>query len=1308
MTARSKKHMLYFQGPPAFTDYRQQQLLRRLQSIVPSITQCRAHYTFFVDTNATIESGRISILETLLRHSRESELRLQPDALSFWVTPRFGTVSPWSSKATDILWRCGFDDIQRVERGICYQFNDIDLHSLTETQQVAFKRVLHDPLTESIVDVPDAMRKSLFETEAPKPMASVDVLNDGMQALQETNNHLGLALSDSEMNYLFQAFQQLNRNPTDVELMMFAQVNSEHCRHKIFNAQWTIDDREQNDSLFAMIKNTYKQHPDNVFIAYKDNAAVLRGSETKRFSVDPTTRDYTYQEKEIPIVLKVETHNHPTAISPFPGAATGSGGEIRDEAATGRGAQPKAGLCGFAVSHLQIPDFSQPWEINIGRPQHMASALDIMLQGPIGAASFNNEFGRPNLCGFFRTLEIEVHTDYGDSYRGYHKPIMIAGGIGNIDTHHLEKKSIPVGALLIVLGGPALAIGLGGGAASSRASSEGSEALDFASVQRSNPEMQRRAQEVINACCALGEDNPILSIHDVGAGGLSNALPELVEACERGARIELRDIPNAAPGMSPLEVWCNEAQERFVLAIDKNALDDFTRFAERDRCPFAVVGEVCSETELVVTDKHFNNHCVDLSMQTLFEDMPQLHCKADRSAPKLKVFDTTNVDIERAVKNVLQFPCVGDKSFLITIGDRSVTGLVARDQMVGPWQVPVADVAVTCASYRDFVGEALAMGERTPIALLHPAASARMAVGEAITNIAAASIDDISHISLSANWMAAPNYIGEGAGLYDAVRAVGLELCPALGIAIPVGKDSLSMRTEWQVNDERRAVTSPMSLIISAAAAVTDVRKTLTPQLRTDLGETHLLLIDLGEGNHAMGGSVLAQTQALLGQQPPDVDKPELLKLFFTLIQRLNREGFVLAYHDRSDGGLLATLCEMMFAAHCGLEIELGVLGKDAIAALFSEELGAVLQIRASDLSKVQGIIREFKLDHCSHVIGRINSDDRLRVHHEETVLYEQTRVQLQRWWSETSYKMQALRDHAECAQQAYDAILDSDDSGLLVDLSFDPSEDISAPYLNLSRPRVAILREQGVNGHREMAAAFDRVGFTSVDVHMSDVLSGAVSLKDFTGLVACGGFSYGDVLGAGRGWAQSILQHARAHDVFSEFFTRDNTFTLGVCNGCQMLSELRELIPGAQHWPQFLENYSEQFESRFVSVEVQPSPSIFFNGMEGSCIPVVVAHGQGRVAFPDATAQQSAIESKCVTLRYVDHARRVTETYPANPNGSPDGMTGFTSTDGRATILMPHPERCFRTVQNSWRPDDWGDDAPWLRFFANCRHQVS
>jgi len=1218
--------------------------------------------------------------------------------------PRPGTISPWSSKATDIAHNCGLQTVQRIERGVLYTIGLQNDRSLSAEEADSIAARLHDRMTESVFrEVEEAER--LFQQAEPTELTVVNVLDGGRDALQHANSTLGLALADDEIDYLVENFQAMGRNPTDVELMMFAQANSEHCRHKIFNADWIIDGKSQPKSLFGMIRNTHDKHNEGILSAYSDNSAVIEGVEAGRFYPDPRSGQYHYHREDIHILMKVETHNHPTAIAPFPGSATGAGGEIRDEGATGRGSKPKAGLCGYSVSNLRLPEQLRPWETDYGKPDRIVSALDIMLEAPIGAAAFNNEFGRPNICGYFRTFEETVPGPEGDEVRGYHKPIMLAGGLGNIRGDHVAKHDIPPGAQIVVLGGPAMLIGLGGGAASSMATGQSHEDLDFASVQRGNPEIQRRAQEVIDRCWQLADDNPIVSIHDVGAGGLSNALPELVNDSGRGGRFELRAVPNDEPGMSPMEIWCNEAQERYVLAVRNEDMERFAEICRRERCPYAVVGEATEDRRLIVGDGHFDNTPIDMPLEVLLGKPPKMLRDVHHQPFHKPDFDTRQIDLMEAAERVLALPTVADKTFLITIGDRSVTGLVARDQMVGPWQVPVADVAVTASSFDTYRGEAMAMGERTPVALVHHAASARMAVGEALTNLAAARVPALERVVLSANWMAPAGHPGEDAGLYEAVRAVGMELCPSLGITIPVGKDSMSMKTVWQEGNETRSVTAPLSLIISAFAPVTDVRRTLTPQLRTDLGETRLVLIDLGKGANRLAGSCLAQVYKQVGHHPADLDDPRQFKEFFNIIQSLSQQDKLLAYHDRADGGLFVTLCEMAFAAHSGLEVQLDGVGDDACAALFSEELGAVIQVREADLDAVLAALHDAGLGHYSHVLGSPRQDDQIVIRHRGNAVLSASRSHMQRIWSETTYQMQMRRDNPECAQQEYDNLLDSSDPGMTVKATFDPGADIAAPYLKLGfRPRVAILREQGVNGQVEMAAAFDRAGFAAVDVHMSDIIAGHVSLNDFSGLVACGGFSYGDVLGAGGGWARSILYNSRARDEFEAFFRREDSFGLGVCNGCQMLSHLRELIPGAGHWPGFVRNLSEQFEARLSRVEVLDSPSIMLSGMQGSQLPIVVAHGEGQARFENEQQIDRILADKLVSVRYIDNYGEATERYPFNPNGSPRGITGLTTSDGRFTIMMPHPERVFRTVQQSWHPDGWGEDGPWLRMFRNAR----
>ncbi|WP_218314316.1 phosphoribosylformylglycinamidine synthase [Halomonas sp. 18071143] len=1304
--------MLELRGAPALSAFRHERLLTVLRECVPEVEALSAHYVHFIDHHEELDTASQERLARLLDYGSRAAQEPLEQALRFLVVPRLGTQSPWSSKATDIAHNCGLSQIHRIERGVDYR---VALRgTATAEQWDAIGALLHDRMTENVL-ADTAAASQLFAHHSPAPLGSVDILEGGRAALEVANRELGLALADDEIDYLVAAFVELGRNPSDVELMMFAQANSEHCRHKIFNADWIIDGEAQSHSLFKMIKNTFATSPDNVLSAYSDNAAVIKGSHGGRFFPTPLTgaegerAHYDAHQEPIHILMKVETHNHPTAIAPFPGAATGSGGEIRDEGATGIGGKPKAGLAGFTVSNLRIPEFVQPWEaFDYGKPERMQSALNIMLEGPIGGAAFNNEFGRPNLTGYFRTYEQDALSANGIERRGYHKPIMIAGGYGNIRAQHVQKGEIPVGGKLIVMGGPAMLIGLGGGAASSMASGESSADLDFASVQRENPEIERRAQEVIDRCWAMGEKNPIRFIHDVGAGGLSNALPELVKDGNRGGLFDLRAVPNAEPGMSPLEIWCNEAQERYVLAVAPEDLDTFDALCKRERCPYAVVGEAQAEHHLEVRDGHFETKPVDLPMSVLFGKPPKMTRSFERQTPELSGVMLDNLDLREAMDRVLRLPTVASKSFLITIGDRSITGQVARDQMVGPWQVPVADVAVTTASFDTHAGEAMAMGERPPVALIDPAASARLAVAEAITNLAAAPIAKLSDIKLSANWMSAADHPGENQALYDAVHAVGMELCPALGIAVPVGKDSMSMRTAWQEGDdaEEKSITSPLSLVVTGFAPVTDALATLTPQINLEQDESDLILIDLGNGQNRLGGSALAQVYGQVGDECPDVDDPEDLKAFFEVIQGLNRDGKLLAYHDRSDGGLLVTLLEMAFAGHAGLEIKLDWLidePVEAFNALFAEELGAVIQVNRQHTEEVLTQFAMAGIETCG-VIARPRYDDQVRVTLFEEPLLETTRQLTQRTWAETSYRLQALRDNPECAKNEFDNLLDVRDPGLSAAPTFDVNDDITAPYVNTAKPAVAVLREQGVNGQVEMAWAFHKAGFDAVDVHMSDILEGRVSLDTFQGLVACGGFSYGDVLGAGGGWAKSVLFNERAREQFAAFFTRDDSFSLGVCNGCQMLSQLKTLIPGAENWPSFVRNESEQFEARVAMVRVEKSPSILLAGMEGSTLPIAVAHGEGRAEFRDTAHLRSMQSSSQIALRYIDNYGQVTTRYPANPNGSPSGITGLTTPDGRVTIMMPHPERVTRAVTNSWRPAEWTEDGAWLRLFRNAR----
>jgi phosphoribosylformylglycinamidine synthase len=1166
--------------------------------------------------------------------------------------------------------------------------------------------LLHDRMTQSLLDR-EVTHDDLFAVHAPAGLRTVPLLREGLPALERADRELGLALSADEMAYLAHKFGAEQRDPTDAELMMFAQANSEHCRHKIFNARWVIDGEEQESSLFQMIRSTHAVNPAGVLSAYCDNAAVIEGAVTAHLFADPASGTYRAQILPVHTLMKVETHNHPTAISPFPGAATGSGGELRDEGATGRGGRPKAGLTGFSVSNLAVPGWPQPWEYSPGRPERIASPLQIMLEGPIGAASFNNEFGRPNIAGYFRTFEQRDATG-GASARGYHKPIMIAGGLGNISGADVQKAEVPVGALLIVLGGPAMLIGLGGGAASSVGSGTSAADLDFASVQRGNPEIERRAQQVIEACRARaaldGVANPMLMLHDVGAGGLSNAVPELVDHSHRGATIELREIPNAEPGMSPLEIWCNEAQERYVLAIEPAELDWFAAVCARERCPFAVLGSLDGSGRLIVTDRELGGRPVDMSLETLLGKAPQMLRRIERRVLPKVPLDLAGIELAEACQRVLRMPVVADKSFLINIGDRTVGGLVARDQLVGPWQVPVSDVGVTALGFETCAGEAMAMGERAPVALLDAPASGRLAVAEALTNIAAASIADLATVRLSANWMAAAGSPGEDARLYDTVAAVSA-LCRALRIAIPVGKDSLSMQTRWSEAGVSHAVVAPVSLVVSAFAPVDDVRRTLSPQLARDAGSS-LLLVDLGRGRNRLGASVLAQAFNRSGGCPPDLDDAGQLAGLFACVQSLRARQLLLAYHDRSDGGLFVTLCEMAFAGRTGLDITLDSASADArFGALFAEEPGAVLQVRDTDLAAVRAVLAQHGLAEITATVARVTLADRIRILAGSELLLTQTRTELHRCWSELSWRMQALRDNPDAADEAWNTLLDVDDPGLSPIASFDPADDVAAPLVRIGRrPRVAILREQGVNSQLEMAAAFQRAGFDAVDVHMTDLLSGRQHLREFAGLAACGGFSYGDVLGAGGGWAKSVLFNLRVREEFANFFARSDSFTLGVCNGCQMLSMLAELIPGAAHWPRFRQNRSEQFEARLSLVEVLPSASVLLEGMTGSRLLVPTSHGEGRVEFA-APADLAACQGGAqLAIRYIDNRGAPALRYPANPNGSPGGIAGLCSADGRVTILMPHPERVQRTVQHSWHPAGWGDDGPWLRLFRNAR----
>jgi len=1296
--------MLFLDGPPAHSSFRLDKLAAAIAREVPALKSLSARCVHLVllrddaspESLSEEERGR---LDRLLAYGPPQAAC--PGSRAFLiVTPRVGTRSPWSTKATEIVHRCGLKRIERLERGVIWFLHGAGADTaFNERDFEVFARHLHDPMTESVFRERDAVAR-LFEQAEPAPLQTVPLLARGRTALAEANAAWGLALAGEEMDYLTAQYWRLARDPTDAELMMFAQVNSEHCRHKIFNAGWIIDGEPRDASLFALIRRTHQASPRFTLSAYSDNAAVIEGLEGQRFYPAPDGRAYGCHAEPVHVMCKVETHNHPTAISPFAGAATGSGGEIRDEGATGTGGKPKAGLTGFTVSNLRIPDDPMPWEGAARSPARIASPLKIMLDGPIGGASFNNEFGRPNIGGYFRAFELDTPR----GRRGYHKPIMIAGGLGNIRADHVGKRGISAGACIVVLGGPAMLIGLGGGAASSVKSGSSSEALDFASVQRGNPEMQRRCQEVIDRCWEQGAANPILSIHDVGAGGLSNALPELVHDAGRGGRFELRRILNDEPGMSPMQIWCNEAQERYVLAIAPDALARFEAICRREKALFAVVGRATEDDRLVLEDEWraggADARPIDIDMPLLFGKPPKMtRDVASRSfdGPPLRL---DGVDVAEALGRVLCLPTVADKSFLVTIGDRTVTGLISRDPMVGPWQVPVADVAVTLADYQGRGGEAMAMGERPPLALISGPASGRMAVAEALTNLLAAPVPGLERVRLSANWMAAAGASGEDAVLYETVEAVS-ELCTALGVSIPVGKDSMSMRTAWEDVDGAHEVTAPLSLVVTAFSVLADVGGTLTPQLVDD-PDSRLVLIDLGAGRDRLGGSALAQVYGELGDRAPDVDDAASLTRLAGALAAMRAESLILAYHDRSDGGLAVALLEMAFAGRAGLDIDIGAAA-DPLPALFSEEIGVVLQVRGRDLDRVRAICRRHGLAGMLRQVAAPRPDNRIRIRAGGRELLDRPRVELHRLWSRTSWRMQRLRDHPECADAEYDRLLDEQDPGLAAALSFELRDEMPAIVSGSARPRVAILREQGVNGQVEMAAVFDRVGFEAVDVTMTDVARGDVALGGFSGIVACGGFSYGDVLGAGGGWAKSILFDDALRAEFERFFHQPGTFALGVCNGCQVFAQLRELIPGAGHWPDFVRNRSEQFEAREVMVEVADSPSIFLAGMAGSRMPVVVAHGEGRAAFREPGDEEALRSRRLLALAYVDNHGAATERYPYNPNGSPAGITGVTTSDGRVTILMPHPERVWRTVQHSWAPGGWGEYGPWIEMFRNA-----
>ena len=1323
------KHLLHFEGGNALSAFRAQGLLVRLTVACPRVVGVAARHVHWVWSDAALGRADADKLAALLTYGDPPPAAA--DGALVLVMPRLGTVSPWASKATDIAHNCGLA-IHRVERVTEYRLQVksglLGSKPLPADELQAAAALLHDRMTESVAFGPDAhdAARHLFDERDAEPMVHVDVLGAGRGALDQANVEFGLALSGDEIDYLAAAFRRLERNPTDVELMMFAQANSEHCRHKIFNAEFVIDGERQPLSMFGMIRHTEKTSPQHTVIAYNDNAAVMEGGPVERWLPQGFTNAPQYGPREgtAHVLMKVETHNHPTAIAPHAGASTGAGGEIRDEGATGRGARPKAGLTGFSVSNLHLPGTDEPWEREpVGKPEHIASALQIMTEGPLGGAAFNNEFGRPNLGGYFRVFEADV----AGVRRGYHKPIMIAGGLGSIDAGQTAKIQFPAGTLLIQLGGPGMRIGMGGGAASSMAAGSNTAALDFDSVQRANPEIQRRAQEVINHCWALGATNPILAIHDVGAGGISNAFPELVDGAGRGARFDLSKVPLEESGLAPKEIWCNESQERYVIALDPDLLPLFEQMCERERCPFAVVGVASDAPQLVLADQR--TQAIDMPMDVLLGKPPKMTRDVKRVARQGTPLDLTGVRLEQVAFDVLRHPTVASKRFLVTIGDRTVGGLNHRDPMVGPWQVPVADCAVTLADFKGFRGEAMAMGERTPLACLDAPASGRMAVAEAITNLLAAPIE-LSRVKLSCNWMAACGEPGEDAALYDTVHAVGMELCPALGIGVPVGKDSLSMKTRWQDADASKQVTAPVSLIVTAFATLDDVRGTLTPQLRPQLqpGDTTLIAIDLGAGRMRLGGSMLAQVLGGFGTDVPDLDDPERLKALVAAINALRSDGKLLAYHDRSDGGLWATVCEMAFAGHAGVSLNVDLLvtegdgiadsraevgdsknwaaqvserrNERTLAALFNEELGAVIQVRTAERDAVMALLRSHGLSKHSHVIGKPNERGVVEVWRDAKAIFAAPLAQLQQTWDEVSWRIARLRDSPACADAEHEAAGRADDPGLHLHLTFDPQQ---APAVHTTRPKLAILREQGVNSQVEMSCAMHAAGFDTFDVHMTDLQSGRARLDQFTGFVACGGFSYGDTLGAGEGWARSILFNPALAEQFAAFFNRKDSFALGVCNGCQMMAALSPLIPGAGAWPQFTRNRGEQFEARLSLVEVLDSPSLFFAGMAGSRLPVAVAHGEGYADFSqrgDARAVQRA-------MRFVDHGGRATEAYPANPNGSPEGLTAVTTADGRFTVLMPHPERVFRNVQMSWTGGEISAHSPWMRMFHNARRWV-
>lgn len=1310
--------MFRLNAPRALSDFRTERLLKKIRVFAPGVETLNTRFIHFIHANEALTDQETASLKAILTYGEEA--LIVPNTERFLVVPRLGTISPWASKATDIVRNCGLTKVLRVERGTCYEFVLRSGASLSEEQRAEIRSVIHDRMTESVVDA-EVDPEVIFGEAVGQPMQTVPLMAEGKAALEKANVTLGLALSADEIDYLVNAFNELKRDPTDVELMMFAQANSEHCRHKIFNANWTIDGKDKENTLFGMIRETHKAHPEGTIVAYADNAAIFEGKDVQRLCVRDAEvahdggREFFYEEQKTHSVFKVETHNHPTAISPFPGASTGAGGEIRDEGATGRGARPKAGLTGFTVSALRIPGYEQKWENDTdvavagednqsayGNPDRLATPLEIMTEGPLGGAAFNNEFGRPNILGYFRSFEANV----GGKRFGYHKPIMLAGGIGNIRDDQTHKAGLPTGTYLVVLGGPGMRIGIGGGAASSMSSGANSADLDFASVQRGNPEMERRAQEVIDRCWAEGVNNPILAIHDIGAGGLSNAMPELADLSGKGAKLDLKKVPVEESGMSPLEIWCNESQERYSLAIDPDKLAQFEEFCRRERCPYAVLGQISDDDILEVKSTEEEVNAVDMPMSVLLGKTPKMHRVVEhKDMPEM--IANEEADFKTCVFDVLKHPTVANKKFLITIGDRTVGGLVVRDQMVGPWQVPVADAGITALSFGSTEGEAMAIGERTPIAVSNAAAATRIAVGEALTNLVSANVN-LDRVILSANWMGACGAEGQDANLYDAVEAAS-KLCRELGVSIPVGKDSLSMQTSWSENGEKKNVVSPVSLVVSAAAPVEDVhRNNLTPEMKTDSTDNTLLLIDLGRGKNRLGGSIYSQVTQRFDSITPDVDDPRVLKEYLKLIRKLTASGAILAYHDRSDGGLLATLCEMMFASRIGIEVMADALtlgGRSLNSAFFNEELGGVIQVAQGRSNEVSKAFEAAGLGDCLYYLGSISPDDNLTVYQKNDCVFCASRTELQQAWSEVSWQIARLRDNPACADSEYNLIADRSDRGLVMSATFDPEEQIIAPYINSGvKPKVAILREQGVNSQNEMASAFIQAGFDARDVHMTDLLEGRVDLAEFVGLAACGGFSYGDVLGAGGGWAKTILHNYRLSQMFSRFFANPTTFTLGVCNGCQMVSQLKALIPGAEYWPSFERNLSEQFEARLVNVKIADSPSIFFKDMAGSTMPIVNSHGEGRAFWINPQDEHKAI----VAANFVDSAQNPTEVYPLNPNGSHEGKTSFTTPDGRATIIMPHPERSWLASQLSWRSSHLQKHSPWARIFQNARVWVS